>query len=387
MGDYHPDPNSGASGTEWQTVEALRKKGLQVDTVWADQLTHYIRHGNLHYLLELPIAYRHVLVKKYVSVKYDIVHVNQPHGYLAARVLKNRYKHSIFVHRSHGFEGRVTHELRKWTHESFPDNRPKWKKFFGIALSKLLNIHIQLIMRYADGHIVSASECKNFMHSQYGVPLERIAVIPQAPPQEFQTQPAPPMNLSRLHKLLYVGQYAFVKAPMILARTVERLLGAVPDATFTWVCDQRHHNEAKALFSNQSILHRVTFEGWHDQNRLRSIYDQHGIFLFPSFFEGFGKAFIEAMSRGLVVVAARNSGMKDVITDEKNGILVETGDDKAMAEACLHLIGNPKLAFDMANNARDHALNYTWDRVADETLEFYERLLSTVDRHPSSRRL
>ena len=87
------------------------------------------------------------------------------------------------------------------------------------------------------------------------------------------------------------------------------------------------------------------------------------------------------------MVAARNSGMKDVITDEKNGILVETGDDKAMAEACLHLIGNPKLAFDMANNARDHALNYTWDRVADETLEFYERLLSTVDRHPSSRRL
>lgn len=375
MADVLPNPNSGAAGTEWQTTEALRRKGQTVDTVWADELTHYIQHGNLHYLLELPLAYRTILLKKFSFSHYDVVHVNQPHGYLAAKMLGEMYKSSIFVHRSHGFEARVGFELRKW-YDKFPnDSRPTWKKWLSGGLGMLLSTNTKMIAKYADGHIVSASECGDFLHQQLSVPLERIAVIPQAPLRKYQETPALPMSPERLRRLLYVGQFAFIKAPMILAEAVERVLSAVPQATFTWVCDERHHADAMNLFQKPEILQRVIFQGWLDQNNLQCIYDEHGLFLFPSFFEGFGKAFIEAMSRRLVVVAARNGGMKDVIEDGKSGVLVPTGDAKKMAEACINLIHQPEVASRIAGAARQTALDYTWDRVADETLGFYQRLL------------
>jgi glycosyltransferase involved in cell wall biosynthesis len=290
-----------------------------------------------------------------------------------------RYKNSVFIHRSHGFEGRVAYELNRWTKDFYQDNRSIMKRYLSNCLGKLLNIHNMLIARFATGHIVSASECKDFMRLEYGISEERIAIIPQAPPDDYHFYPVPSLDSERLRRVLYVGQYAFVKAPMILARTIERLLETRPEVYFTWVCGKQHHAEAQALFSNRSILSRINFEGWCDQMSLRSIYDQHGIFLFPSFFEGFGKAFIEAMSRGLVVVAANNGGMKDVITDGKNGILIETGDDRAMARACAYLIENPDLASAISNEGRRHANNYTWRRVADETIDFYQRLLSALD--------
>ena len=64
---------------------------------------------------------------------------------------------------------------------------------------------------------------------------------------------------------------------------------------------------------------------------LVQVYDRHGVFLFPSFFEGFGKAFLEAMSRGLVVIASDVGGMHDLIRDGENGFLVAPGDAAALA--------------------------------------------------------
>src|SRR5260370_41643125 len=87
------------------------------------------------------------------------------------------------------------------------------------------------ITRHAHGHIVYASECQTFLHAHYGVPLERIAVIPPAPPEEFGSGDLKPMTEKRLHKILYVGQFAFFKAPMLLARAAERILTTLPQTT------------------------------------------------------------------------------------------------------------------------------------------------------------
>ena len=85
---------------------------------------------------------------------------------------------------------------------------------------------------------------------------------------------------------------------------------------------------------------------WCDQSDLLRVYDEHGIFLFPSFFEGFGKAFLEAMSRGLVVVASNNGGMKDVIKDGESGFLAKTGDWRQMADLAIQAVENPELAIE-----------------------------------------
>jgi glycosyltransferase involved in cell wall biosynthesis len=163
---------------------------------------------------------------------------------------------------------------------------------------------------------------------------------------------------------------------MILAWSVERILTALPQATMTWVCDRQHHREAKKLFQRDNLAERVSFVEWTDQVELMRIYDDHGVFLFPSFFEGFGKAFLEAMSRGLVVVAANNGGMRDVIKHGLNGFLVKTGDWRQMADLAIQAIQNFELSARISAEGRRASLNYSWNRVAIDTTSFYKSLIN-----------
>ena len=373
MADTPPNPDSGAAGTEYQTMLALRRMGHQVDTVWAEDLPHRIQHGNLHYLLELPLGYRCVMLKRLQDKRYDVVHCNQPHGYLAARALGGIAHKPVFVHRSHGFEPRVRDVLRPWI-KKFGQRRSWLKSGYSHCMTAALEINNIGIARFADGHIVSASLCADFLKIHYSVSPERIAVIPQAPPAIFQDTEAPVIDSLRLNRVLYVGQFALFKAPMILASAFDEIVEAQPLATLTWVCDARHHAEAAALLSPKARA-RTTLLPWVAQDKLIEIYDSHGIFLFPSFFEGFGKVFLEAMARGLVVVASAEGGARDVIESGQNGILVSPGDASAMASAVLNVQRDPFWAEKLSCQARASALTYTWDRVAQETTAFYERLI------------
>ncbi len=357
MADVPRDPNAGAAGTEVQTSEALQRLGHEVDEVWAPQLGRRIAHGNLHYLLELPRAYRREMKRALAAKRYDVIHVNQPHGYLAA---KSKPRDAVFVHRSHGLELRAERDLGRWRGR---------ERLLSRVMAALLARHTRAIARYADGHIVSCSEDAEFLRDELGVDEARVAVIPQAAPEAFFATP-PPMTAERLRRVLYVGQFAFFKAPFIVAAAMRAL--AEQGLRCTWVCSAAHHAEVRAVLGGA----KVEVLDWMPVERLVDVYDGRGIFLFPSLFEGFGKVFLEAMSRGLCVVATRVGGARDIIVDGESGLLVEPGDAGAVVAAVESLLADPERAATIAANAAQTARAYSWDRVARETAAFYERLSS-----------
>ncbi len=378
MADVSPDPDSGAAGTEYQTVAALRGLGHVVDTVWADALPHRIRHGNLHYALELPHAYRSAMVRRLHNA-YDVFHVNQPHGHVAARAHGTLGARSIFVHRSHGFELHVAQTLRPWLRRFPYDRRPVWRRALGAPLQLALQRHCREIARWADGHIVSASKCKEFLHSVLGVPSERIAVIPQGVPDLWLQTPIAPQVEDRLQRLLYVGQFAFVKAPAVLTAAVNVLLRQHPRAEMTWVTSSSDHPAASRLIEPE-VRPRVHLLDWRSQPQLLDVYDRHGVFLFPSFFEGFGKTFLEAMARGLCVVASDVGGAHDIIQHGSDGLLVSPGRPEVIVRCCRELWDRPSWAKAISEAARLKVRSYTWRSVAQATAHFYEARLAAKAR-------
>lgn len=360
LADVPPDPNAGAAGTEVRTIDALRALGHDVDAVWAPQLGRRIAHGNLHYLLELPRAYRREMRRALAAKRYDVLHVNQPHGFLAAKAKPDG---TVFVHRSHGLELRVERDLAPW--------RPK-PRLASRAIAALLARHSRLIARYADGHIVSSSGDADFLRDELRVDPRRVAVIPQAAPDAFVQSPAPPMSEERMGRVLYVGQFAFFKAPGVAATVMSRLARMRPELRFTWVCSRAHHAAVRVLLGDTP----VELLDWMPAEALRDVYDAHGIFLFTSYVEGFGKVFLEAMSRGLCVVSTRVGGAPDLIRNGDNGMLVPAGDAEAAVAACESLLADFDAAARTSAKAAETARAYSWDRVARETAAFYERLLS-----------
>src|SRR4051794_7488191 len=185
MSDTPADPNRGAAGTEVQTLNALRSLGHEVDAIWSDDLGRRIRHGNLHILLEQPRAYERAAVAALKRTEYDIVHVNQPHGFRAARAVHRMSPRTVFIHRSHGFELNVEEALRPWRKKFASDDRNLGRRLATQALAPLLRRHATAIAREADGHVVSSSLDAAYLRDRMGVPVERIALIPQAAPDVF----------------------------------------------------------------------------------------------------------------------------------------------------------------------------------------------------------
>jgi phosphatidyl-myo-inositol dimannoside synthase len=88
------------------------------------------------------------------------------------------------------------------------------------------------------------------------------------------------------------------------------------------------------------VLDRVVFLSGVSDTQLINLYRTCLAFVLPSGKEGFGIVFLEAMYFGAPVIAAREKGALDVVTDHETGLLVNFGDSIALKQAI------EKLSFD-----------------------------------------
>ncbi len=88
-----------------------------------------------------------------------------------------------------------------------------------------------------------------------------------------------------------------------------------------------------------------------DHKTLARLLNEHDAFVFPSFWEGFPNAVLEAMSCGLPVIATSVGGIPEMITHDYTGLLVTVKDAKSIA-ASLSRLKNPEFREFLGENAR-----------------------------------
>ena len=105
-------------------------------------------------------------------------------------------------------------------------------------------------------------------------------------------------------------------------------------------------------------------------------YHSASIFVFPSVCEkSFGMPLVEAMASATPVVATRGGAFPEIVADGQSGLLVARSDPQALAGAILQLLSNPDQRDAMAQAAFQRASTiFSWDRIAEDLLEKYERL-------------
>src|SRR5207245_324906 len=81
--------------------------------------------------------------------------------------------------------------------------------------------------------------------------------------------------------------------------------------------------------------------------------------------EGFGLTAAEAMACGCPVVATRAHGNEEFCIEGRTALLAAPGDIETLAQHCLRLQADPRLAGELAANGRSLIQGYTWDRVID----------------------
>lgn len=121
----------------------------------------------------------------------------------------------------------------------------------------------------------------------------------------------------------------------------------------------------------QDLLNQIESLGLHNQvelvsptKEIETLYAGASMYLMASRYEGLPMVLIEAQSCGLPIVSmACKCGPRDVISDGKDGFLVEDGDIKAMADRICRLIEDPELRKKMGNAARQASQRFRIDTV------------------------
>lgn len=104
-------------------------------------------------------------------------------------------------------------------------------------------------------------------------------------------------------------------------------------------------------------------------------------FLFPSENDAFGMVVTEAMASGLPVIVSAAAGASEVVSHGESGYVLDVATDAATAGACLaSWSANRESLATMGGAARRAVLPYTWDAIAEQTMEVYRRVLPRSGR-------
>ncbi|MFC0019679.1 glycosyltransferase family 4 protein [Roseibacillus persicicus] len=143
---------------------------------------------------------------------------------------------------------------------------------------------------------------------------------------------------------------------------VNEVLPKVPDAELWFLADSCPEHPQVKLFCG------VTDEV------LGNLYRESWVFLYPSSYEGFGMAYVEAMASGTVVVASGNPGSGDVLQGGKAGVLA--GDDK-LGSVVVRLLLDKEYRVHWERLGLERAKDFTVERVVDQHLAHFREVIDS----------
>ncbi len=161
-----------------------------------------------------------------------------------------------------------------------------------------------------------------------------------------------------------------VKGHKYLIEAMKTVLVDFPDAQLLIAGEGKMENELKRLTESLKIEKNVFFA--LETLDTRDILAAIDIFVMPSLKEGLGLALMEAMASGLAVIGSAIGGIKTLIKDRYNGLLVNPGDSSGIAKAIVYLISNPEKALVLGANARKYiAEEFSEEKMVLKTEELY----------------
>ena len=205
--------------------------------------------------------------------------------------------------------------------------------------------------------------------ARFGIQAESIAnfVDPDAVRYRRRDALQPVFLSNRNFQSLY-------NVPCVL-RAFARIQARRPDARLIVVGSGPEGERVHALAKELS-LRNVAFVGAVKPTEMGRYYDEADVYLNASDIDNMPNSIIESFACGLPVVTTRAGGIPYVVEHERNGLLVDCGDDAALADAALRLLDDPMLAHRLIDEGlSDVKRLYTWEAVGEGWAALYRRLV------------
>jgi len=252
----------------------------------------------------------------------------------------------------------------------------------------LVGLRVRFLLRHglerACRVLVPTEATRRELLEHYRVEEEKIRVIPYGVEQAFasaEPDDEGPGDDPPGEFILYVGRFHVRKNLERLLEAFARLAPRYRDVTLLLVgrdfWDRRHVLETVARLG---LGKQVSCPGHLSDRALERLYRRARVFLYPSLHEGFGLPPLEAMARGLPVLASRVSAMPEVLGDA--ALLVDPFDVDDIAHGIDRLLSDDSLCRELAERGRRRARAFTWQATARATVAVYHEVLENGNGRP-----
>ena len=234
------------------------------------------------------------------------------------------------------------------------------------------------VLGQADRVIVVSTKLKNIAQDEIGYAEKIIVINNGITPEKLSSGRGSLMLNHECIVILSVSNLVASKGIDLNLVAISKLIEKYPKLKYVVIGDGPEMKYLVELASNLGLTDHVEFLGRLPHNKVIGYMAVADVFSLPSWEEGFGVVYLEAMAQGKPVIACRGEGIEDVVTDGETGILVKPKDVNSLAKAMDYLLSHPDEANEMGQRAKELVLeHYTWEKNAEKTIKVYEEVLNS----------
>ena len=230
--------------------------------------------------------------------------------------------------------------------------------------------------------IVNSNYMKRELQSLFGLPFEKINVIPNGININMFNGVEKDYDFRRKYALdnekiiLFMGRLVYEKGIQHLIAAMPKILAGYHDAKLVIAGKGGMLDELRAQVNSLGISNKVYFTGYMDSKQVCKMYKCADVSVFPSTYEPFGIVALEAMLSGTPVVVSDIGGLNEIVEHGVDGMKSYAGNPNSLADSILALLYNPQLADSVVKKAKAKVKNeFNWAKIAQDTHFTYQKAI------------
>ena len=231
----------------------------------------------------------------------------------------------------------------------------------------------------ADRYITVSEFSKQDICRFHGLPAERVTVIYNAAHSRFHEKVAPERIAQARERyrlpaqyFLFLGGFDKRKNVSAVVEAFAQLPADLPHLVLAGE-QKREYAAVASRIEARGLRERVCCPGTIADEDLAAIYQGALAFVHPSRYEGFGLQLVEAMASGVPVLASQTTSLPEILGG--CGLLFDPEDSRSIAQQVERIAGDADLRTALAEQGRQRAKFFSWQKAAGETLQLYRSLL------------
>lgn len=228
--------------------------------------------------------------------------------------------------------------------------------------------------------IVNSNYMKNEVQRLFGLPFEKINVVPNGINLNIYSGIERNYEFRRKYArdnekiIMCAGRLVYEKGFQYLIDAAPKILERYNDVKFIIAGKGGMLDELKDKANYLGISNKVYFTGQLTPKELYTMYRCADVAVFPSTYEPFGLVAIEGMYAGTPIVVSDVGGLNEIVEHGVTGMKSYAGNPNSIADSILALLFDYQLAYNVAKNGKAKVKEtYNWTKIAQDTHFIYQK--------------